>query len=207
MYIPGRLRTGSRPSRTVMSLAVYVATVVQRAEFGPALQFKIQDSHATRSDLRRECVCILHFALHETGLVALPPEPDVAGRLLVGGVVWLAAVVLFAATLQWSAQTRPRPHRAATSTLARLLDRGMGTSRHPSWAVTNATGAHHALIVEVEADDATRALEIAPDIVAPVHAIYEEILIYVRQQGASDKLAARRVQWTAHGGYVELVIP
>ena len=24
MYIPGRLRTGSRPSRTVMSLAVYV---------------------------------------------------------------------------------------------------------------------------------------------------------------------------------------
>src|SRR3954471_16988423 len=25
MYMPGRLRTGSRPSRTVMSLAVYVA--------------------------------------------------------------------------------------------------------------------------------------------------------------------------------------
>ena len=128
-------------------------------------------------------------------------------RLLVGGVAGLAAIVLFAAALQWSAPAAPHPHRTATSTLGRLLDRAGGAPRHPSWAVTNATGAHHALIVEVEADDATRALSIAPDIVKPLGGIYEEILIYVRQQGASDGLAARRVQWTPNGGYVELIIP
>src|SRR5215210_9202025 len=31
MYMPGRSRTGSRPSRTVMSLAVYVALVMKKA--------------------------------------------------------------------------------------------------------------------------------------------------------------------------------
>src|SRR6187402_739334 len=31
MYIPGRSRTGSRPSRTVMSLAVYAVSVIKKA--------------------------------------------------------------------------------------------------------------------------------------------------------------------------------
>ena len=31
MYMPGRRRTGSRPSRTVMSFAVYVASVMKKA--------------------------------------------------------------------------------------------------------------------------------------------------------------------------------
>src|SRR5437660_7416554 len=31
MYIPGRRRTGSRPSKTVMSLAVYAASAIKKA--------------------------------------------------------------------------------------------------------------------------------------------------------------------------------
>src|SRR4029078_11543076 len=31
MYMPGRSRTGSRPSRTVMSFAVYVTSVMKKA--------------------------------------------------------------------------------------------------------------------------------------------------------------------------------
>src|SRR6476620_1805113 len=31
MYIPGRRRTGSRPSRTVMSFAVYAASAIKKA--------------------------------------------------------------------------------------------------------------------------------------------------------------------------------
>src|SRR5215467_1644161 len=31
MYMPGRRRTGSSPSRTVMSLAVYVASLIEKA--------------------------------------------------------------------------------------------------------------------------------------------------------------------------------
>src|ERR1700744_5292839 len=34
MYMPGRLRTGSRPSRTVMSLAVYVVAMCSSGSVG-----------------------------------------------------------------------------------------------------------------------------------------------------------------------------
>jgi len=128
------------------------------------------------------------------------------GRLLLGGVVWLAAMALFAAALQQSAHGHHLAAYAPTSALARLLNIENDGRRSPAWAVVNATGAHHALIVEVEADDAGAALDIAPQIVAHVGDVYQEVLIYVRQQGAVDRYAARRVQWTPSGGYRELVI-
>src|SRR4030095_12413426 len=128
------------------------------------------------------------------------------GRRLRGGVAWLAAMFLFAAALQQSAHGRHLSFYTPSSALARLLDIGTDGHRSPSWAVVNATGAHHALIVEIEADDASAALEIAPQIVAHVRDVYQEVLIYVRQQGATDRFAAHRVQWTPAGGYQELVI-
>jgi len=130
----------------------------------------------------------------------------VTGRLLLGGVAWLAAMVLFAAALQQSAQGHHFSSYSPASVLARLLNVGNEGRRSPSWAVVNATGAHHALIVEVEADDARAALEIASQIVVHVRDVYQEVLIYVRQQGATDRYAAHRVQWTPTGGYQELVI-
>jgi hypothetical protein len=130
----------------------------------------------------------------------------VTGRLLLGGVAWLAAMFLFAAALQQSAHGHHFSFYTSTSALARLLNIGTDGHRSPSWAVVNATGAHHALIVEVEADNASAALEIAPQIVAHVRDVYQEVLIYVRQQGASDHYAAHRVQWTPSGGYELLVI-
>ena len=38
MYMPGRSRTGSSPSSTVMSLAVYVASVMKKALQNPYLR-------------------------------------------------------------------------------------------------------------------------------------------------------------------------
>ena len=138
--------------------------------------------------------------------VAFPSGPDVTGRLLLGGVAWLTAIVLFAAALQHSARGHPLSFSVPSSALARLLNAGTDGHRSPSWAVVTATGAHHALIVEVEADNASAALEIAPQIVVHVRDVYKEVLIYVRQQGAADRYAAHRVQWTADGGYELLVI-
>jgi hypothetical protein len=130
----------------------------------------------------------------------------VTGRLLLGGVAWLTAIVLFAAALQQSARGHHLSVYTPASALARLLNVGTDGHRSPSWAVVNATGAHHALIVEVEADDASAALEIAPQIVGHVRDVYKEVLIYVRQQGATDRYSAHRVQWTPDGGYELLVI-
>jgi hypothetical protein len=128
-------------------------------------------------------------------------------RLLVGGIVWLAALALFAAALQSPVRAR-RLHRPPTSDLARTLDAaaGPGSSRHPWWGVVNAKSALHLLVADVEADDATDARAIAARIVAPIRGRYDEILIYVRQTGAADALAARRVQWTPRGGFAELII-
>ena len=129
------------------------------------------------------------------------------GRLVLGGgVAWLAAIMLFAAALQQSAQGHRVSFSTPVSAFARLLNVDNDGRRLPSWAVITATGAHHALVVEVEADDASAALLIAPQIVARVQDRYQEVLIYVRQQGARDRYAAHRVQWTPTGGYRELVI-
>jgi hypothetical protein len=130
----------------------------------------------------------------------------VSARLLLGGVAWLVALFLFAAALQQSAHGRHLSFFTPSSALARMLDVGSNGRRSPSWAVITATGAHHALVVEVETDDASAALEIAPQIVTHVRDVYQEVLIYVRQQGATDRYAAHRVQWTPGGGYHELVI-
>jgi hypothetical protein len=130
----------------------------------------------------------------------------VTGRILLGGVAWLAAMMLFAAALQWSAPGHHFSFVTPVSAFARLLNGDSDGRRSPSWAVITATGAHHVLVVEVEADDAQAALRIAPQIVAHVHDRYQEVLIYVRQQGASNRYAAHRVQWTPSGGYQELVI-
>src|SRR2546421_13049473 len=46
MYMPGRSRTGSSPSRTVMSLAVYVASLIEKAlETGRFRALRILPEH------------------------------------------------------------------------------------------------------------------------------------------------------------------
>ena len=128
-------------------------------------------------------------------------------RLLVGAIVWLAALLVLAAGLQSPVRAR-RLHRAPTSDLARTLDAaaGLGSPRRPWWGVVNAKSALHLLVVDVDTDDASEARAIAARIVTPIRGRYDEILIYVRQTGAADALAARRVQWTPRGGFAELII-
>ncbi len=113
-----------------------------------------------------------------------PPSRTVISRLLLGGAVWLVAILLFAAGLE-----SPAP-----------------TSRVEPWSITQTRTAHHALIVDVVAQRVAEAPAIAAEIVEPVRHRYEEILIYVRGPGERGQPAERRVQWTPTGGYAELVI-
>ena len=106
------------------------------------------------------------------------------GRLLAVGVVWLAAIGLFAALLQSS---------------------GHPSHRGPSWRVLRANSAHHAMVMDVEADRISEAHQIAVEIVDPLRPRgYEEVLIYVHPTGQHAATApVRRIQWTPHGGFVE----
>lgn len=69
----------------------------------------------------------------------------------------------------------------------------------PGWTITRRYSAHHVLVVDVEAEDRSRAEAIAREIVEPVKESYGEALVYVRPPGADSP--TRRVQWTAKTGY------
>lgn len=127
-------------------------------------------------------------------------------RFLLAGVAWLAALGLFAAVIQWSARPRPTPTPPALTDLVRALNRMETPSpfaKHEPWIVTRATSARHAMVIDVEADKPEDAQKIALEIVAPLRAKYEEVLIYVRPIGSPRDAVTRRIQWTLTGGFVE----
>lgn len=126
------------------------------------------------------------------------------GRLIVAALAGLPSLLLFGLAFQGGGRTETIPfyiHEPA-SELARVLNRGRGASAR--WGVTKATAFHGALVVEVDAAHVGDALAIAHRIVTPVRGSYDEILIYVRRGGRVTQPAARRVQWTERGGFVEM---
>jgi hypothetical protein len=127
-------------------------------------------------------------------------------RLLVAGVAWLAAFGLFAALVQWSARPRPTPTAPAVTALVRALNKMETPSpfgTHEPWVVTRATSARRAMVIDVEADKPEDARNIAGELVEPLRAKYEEVLIYVRPIGSPANTLTRRIEWTPRGGFVE----
>ncbi len=126
------------------------------------------------------------------------------GRLFVAALAGLPSLLLFGLAFQGGGRTETIPfyiHEPA-SDLARDLNRGRGSG--PNWGVTKATAFRRALIVEVDAAHVGDAMAIALIIVTPVRGHYDEILVYVRRGSRASQAAARRVQWTERGGFIEL---
>ena len=128
-------------------------------------------------------------------------------RLVVTGVAWLAAFGLFAALIEWSARPpRPAPTAPAVTDLVRALNKmqsSLSETKHEPWTVTRATSAHRAMVIDVEADKPEDARRIAAEIIEPLRAKYEEVLIYVRSTGNPVNATVRRIQWTPHDGFIE----
>ena len=129
-------------------------------------------------------------------------------RLLVAGVAWLTAFGLFAALVDWAARPRPTPTPPALTDLVRALNKMETPSpfaKHEPWIVTRATSARRAMVIDVEADTPEDAQAIAVEIVEPLRAKYEEVLIYVRPIGSPVNAVTRRVQWTPADGFVQTI--
>ena len=127
-------------------------------------------------------------------------------RLLVAGVAWLAAIGGFAALIEYSARPRPTPTPPAVTSLVKALNKMTTPSpfaRHEPWVVTRATSARRAMVIDVEADKPQEARKIAEEIVAPLRARYEEVLVYVRPIGSPHDGLTRRIEWTPRGGFIE----
>ncbi len=123
-------------------------------------------------------------------------------RVLLFGAAWIAVLVIMIAVV--------RPHRPAIAVTitsshpeAAPAPPRPGT-RYPGWTVKRAYSAHHTMVVDVEAEHPSEALAIAREVVEPLRNRYDEVLVYTRAPDAPD--AARRVQWTPRGGYVELIL-
>ena len=127
-------------------------------------------------------------------------------RLLVAGVAWVAAMGAFAALVEYSARPRPTPTPPAVTDLVKALNKMTTPSpfgRHEPWIVTRAAAARRAMVIDVEADKPQDARRIAEEIVAPLRAKYEEVLVYVRPIGSPHNTLTRRIEWTPRGGFIE----
>ena len=126
-------------------------------------------------------------------------------RLAWVAFAWIAALVGLAAALHGSGSSRP-PRPFAANALARSInDTQPMASRRWQWTATSATMAMREMVVHVEAFDVSKAGQIAATIVEPRRAQFDDILVYVHRVGGSTSLAARRVEWTPRGGYVEII--
>ena len=106
------------------------------------------------------------------------------GRLLLGGVAWLIALLLFAALLQWSGSQPPRVTPALDGVKSATFLREM--------------------VVTVAAERPDRARTIAEQIVLPVRQHYEEILVYVQAVDTKSDPLVRRIDWTPRAGFQEM---
>ena len=59
------------------------------------------------------------------------------------------------------------------------------------------------MVIDVEADKPDNARTIAEEIVGPLRARYEEVLVYVRPIGSPQDALTRRIEWTPRGGFIE----
>lgn len=124
--------------------------------------------------------------------------------VLLFGAAWVAILGLLLLVVGGTLQ--PRVDTSEQVTLTPPPPPPFAGQRFPGWTVTRAYSAHHTMVVEVETDTVANARQIALQVVEPLKGRYDEVLIYVRRPGRpSDELAARRVQWTKQGGYVESI--
>jgi hypothetical protein len=132
----------------------------------------------------------------------------VIARLLAGGVAWVAALVLFAASVQWSGSQPPRvtPALDGVDALSRAINQARLASSHPErtrWTVRKSAGALREMVVHVAAENPERARIIAEQIIDPVREQYVEILVYVHAIDEKRNPLTRRVEWTPRSGYLE----
>jgi hypothetical protein len=108
-------------------------------------------------------------------------EPGARVRVLVAG----AGLAAFAG-LVWTWGTPAAPEAPAP------------------YRITHTFAAHGSMVVEVEVTRPYDAMTIARDLVEPVQGKAAEVLVYFYGPGR-PRFAERRVQWTASGGYGEIV--
>lgn len=116
------------------------------------------------------------------------------------------AVALLA--VNWASRGEPAATGSPDRPMAAVADdpdhAGEPLLVNEAWHIRNMAAAYGTFVIEVEADDPTQTGTIARTLIEPIKDDYDEILVYVNRRGDDSDLAARRIQWTPAGGYVEI---
>ena len=129
-------------------------------------------------------------------LIAAGAAAAVAGMTRIAAVPSPAALPDVAPPGAWVLMTP----QALASPTARFRPRP--SMRGLGWQVIDYLSALGVLIVDVETHRLDEALGIARALVHPLEESYIEVLVYFR--APDTEMAAKRVQWTPSGGYIEL---
>ena len=75
-----------------------------------------------------------------------------------------------------------------------------------AWQILKMATAHGVFTIELEMTDLGAAAVVARELVDPLMDDYAEVLVYVYRdgRGVGGHAPAKRIQWTATGGFVEL---
>ncbi len=143
---------------------------------------------------------------NETVPFYMPLMPR-SGAAWIGLAAAAAMVALWWAVVDLARSTHPVARRVdrAPAAARPQIPAGGAVSNGVSWILVKQISAHHVLVVEVETASPQQARAIARQLVEPLKGRYSEALIYFYRPGPPNHLAARRVQWTPKGGYVEMI--
>jgi hypothetical protein len=74
-----------------------------------------------------------------------------------------------------------------------------------SWRIVKMATAADIITIELEVSNMATASDVARELVDPLKARYEEVLVYVYANGeeAGDHFPAKRIQWNKADGFVE----
>ena len=75
-----------------------------------------------------------------------------------------------------------------------------------AWRIVRMAAAHGIFTIEVEVNDPETGADVARELIGPLEASYDEVLVYIYRtgEGTGGNAPVKRVQWTPGGGYDEL---
>ena len=127
---------------------------------------------------------------------------------VVTGTLVTTAIVVMILTLMCSVPTVPSSQTAVADDAPAEAGQGYVSLlplTNEQFSIVEMATAHGAFTMEVEIATGADTGSIAKGLIEPIQDRYAEVLVYFYDRESDAALPRSRIQWTAEGGYTELV--
>ena len=141
---------------------------------------------------------------------ALPVAATGPPRLVVAGLLLLAAagplLIAVAGAAGCGGAREPGPEARDRSAPAVSAAPDGPELVNDAWRIVRMAAAHGIFTIEVEVNAPETGADVARELIGPLEASYDEVLVYIYRtgEGTGGNAPVKRVQWTPDGGYDEL---